>query len=229
MRKPSLKDVLRETVVLSAFLASAGHIYSVAVSMGNHPGIAGVHAIGVDGLVYIGIGAFREGARVRGGLAVTYGGVVSLAFNYAAYNGGTLPAWVIAASMPIVLVLAVLVSMSSGDPKDVPQDKPVSRKRVPAGVPVSQPTASRVPAVTAVPSRHGGLNYVKDTAGVPDIEEDAKPDVPLVIEGEPAPLASEDERRAKAFRMLDEGRDKKDVAGTVGCSVRTLNRWIEKR
>lgn len=84
----------------------------------------------------------------------------------------------------------------------------VSRKAVPApkrasraGVPVSR---FETPAdVVAVPGRDGAVSWVKDTDAA--------------------------DKRAKAFAMLDEGRDKADAAAAVGCSVRTLNRWIAAR
>ncbi|MBN1174543.1 MAG: hypothetical protein JXA67_20410 [Micromonosporaceae bacterium] len=130
------KRALVEVVLWSAFLASGGHIYQVAVDMGNHPVIAAVHAIGLDGLVYIGIGACIAGAWTKGVIAVAYGGLMSLAFNFASYSStGVLPAWVIAASMPVSLTLAVLVGHGA---KAVPtKAEPVSKPRV-QRVPVAE-------------------------------------------------------------------------------------------
>jgi hypothetical protein len=186
-RAPRLKDILREVVVLSAFLASAGHIYHVAVTMGNSEPISAVHAVGVDGLVYIGIGAFRDGAKVRGGLAVLYGGAVSLAFNYAAYSkAGTLPAWIIAASMPIVLVLAVLVSMSGAptakripappSPRRTAQDARQQRPPAANQAPVVQPPA----ALPAALPPHGGARRGRRSNPVMELA------VKRVLAGEPA-------------------------------------------
>lgn len=152
MKRINPYRVLGEVVLWSAFLASGGHIYQVATRMGNMPMIALVHAVGLDGLVYVGINSCRTGGRgawVRGIICVIYGGGMSLAFNAASYStSGVLPGWVIAMSMPVSLVLAVIAG--HGAVKDSTPDVPVSRPR-PVRVPASVPTVRGTPAVMSHP------------------------------------------------------------------------------
>jgi hypothetical protein len=185
--------------VICAFLASAGHIFEVAVSMGNPGPIAAVHAVGLDGLVYVGIIAFQAGAKLRGAAAVIYGGAVSLAFNAAAYSDAhTLPVWVMAMSMPVSLVLGVLVGHGTLTQRDttpaVPDRVPVPRPRVP----VSQP----VPVPVAQPKGH----------------------VPAR-----APVSRAKEwDKDKARALLAEGRPRKEIAELCGTSRKSIDRLAAK-
>lgn len=195
MSKPSLQTVLREIVVLAAFVASGGHIYQVAVDMGNHPLIALVHAVGLDGLVYIGIGAFKT-SRVRGVIAVVYGGLMSLAFNWASYTTGTLPGWTIAASMPVSLVLAVVVAGAGDKAKTVPAV-------VPPPIRKSTPRAVPAPAdVLALPAAHEDK---------PEGERKAR----KVLSGP---------ERAEALELIGSGIDLQVIADKLGVSRKTIYR-----
>lgn len=149
LRNIDPRAALTEIVIWSAFAASAGHIYKVATAMGNPWPVAAVHALGLDGLVYVGIIAFQSGAKIRGALAVIYGGGVSLAFNAASYTEGhRLPVWVMAMSMPVSLVLGVLVGHGTTTRKTPPAPevpKPATR-HAPHPVPVARETAEPVAA-----------------------------------------------------------------------------------
>lgn len=80
----------------------------------------------------------------------------------------------------------------------------LTRPRVPRAVPSHPAVVSRdVPAVVS--------------ASVPQ-------DKPVVSRRD-----KDSDLRDKAFRMLAEGRDKRDVAAAVGRDVRTLNRWVRSR
>lgn len=79
-------------------------------------------------------------------------------------------------------------------------------------VPAPRPRATRTAAARPAP------DAPQDTTGT---EASAPMSRPLSA---PVP---QDDRVAKALAMLAEGRDKADVAETIGCTVRTLNRWIK--
>jgi len=71
-----------------------------------------------------------------------------------------------------------------------------------------------------VPTRPRSVSRTK-AAAVPAAANPVTAAVPEV--------SGPNDKRDKAFRMLAEGRDKSDVAQTVGVSVRTLNRWITQK
>lgn len=81
---------------------------------------------------------------------------------------------------------------------------------------------SHVPAAPRTPRRKA-VSAPQDTVSQPT-EARVPATEPVSRAAVPA-----DGQRDKAFAMIDEGRDKKDVAETVGVSVRTLNRWLSQR
>jgi len=202
----------------SAFLASAQHIYSVAHHAGNPMLIAGVHAIGIDGLILIGINSLGR-TRFWGITSIIYGAVVSLLFNAASYGAFTsgplpheanapatatygMPAWVLAVTMPAALVIAYVTHHASQRPKDAGQDKAtetavdvhVRRRTVPAERPVQATASVPVPRPT-VPAA-----VVQPTEVVP-AERPAIADRPA---GRRAPLwTSTDEAKIRA--MIEAG------------------------
>lgn len=138
-------EIVAGIVAGGAFIASAAHIITVAVESGNHPAIAAVHAIGIDGLIYIGIRAMQRGQRLSGGAALIYGAAVSLIFNAASYGAFAMPKIVIAFTMPVALLLAVLVVHGSHT-EDTDTEDTATRTHVRLdvhrqSVPVSRPTA----------------------------------------------------------------------------------------
>jgi hypothetical protein len=96
----------------AAFLASAQHIASVAEHAGNPPFIAWIHAIGIDGLILIGINALGK-ARGAAVVAIIYGAVVSLLFNAASYGAFEMHPFALAVTMPGALVLAYITQHAS--------------------------------------------------------------------------------------------------------------------
>ena len=175
--KITATNVTANIVAGAAFLASAKHIYSVAENAGNPWPIAAVHAIGIDGLILIGINTLKD-SRIAGTVAIAYGAIVSLLFNaasYGAFTDGPLPhepgapatatyglsPMVLAVTMPAALVLAY-VTIHASRPKDTPavgQDKAtrtevdvrVRRESVPASRPAERPVRAMV--VQPEPSR----------------------------------------------------------------------------
>lgn len=115
-------EIVAAGVSLGCFIASAAHIVSQAQLAGNHPAIAGVHALGIDGLIYIGIRAMQRGNKLAGGAALAYGATISLIFNCASYEVFPLPRIVIAFTMPVAMVLGVLVVHGRDKDKDRGQD-----------------------------------------------------------------------------------------------------------
>jgi hypothetical protein len=104
--------VTANIVAGAAFLASAQHIYKVAHEAGNPESIAAVHAVGIDGLILIGINALKV-SRVAGIVAILYGAGVSLVFNAASYGAFEMHPLALAVTMPVALVLAYVTVQAS--------------------------------------------------------------------------------------------------------------------
>lgn len=186
-------------VAAAAFACSAQHIYTVALGAGNPWPIALVHPAGIDGLIYIGMRAVSAGRKWQGWIATVYGVGMSLTFNAVSYAHVAMPPWVMAVAMPLALVLGVLVVGH-----EVTGKRPVKLSR-----PRSTPVIADGPLAESVP-------VAVSTDIAPVLKRDS-----LVSRSEDA-----EDKQAKALRMIDEGRDKAEVAETIGVSTRTLNRWI---
>jgi hypothetical protein len=106
------RSVTTNIVVISVFAASAKHIYSVALDAGNPWPIALVHAVGVDGLILLGIDALKD-TRFWGIVTITYGATVSLVFNAASYGAFPMPPMALAVTMPLALVLSYVTIHAS--------------------------------------------------------------------------------------------------------------------
>lgn len=155
--------ITANVVAGAAFLASAQHIYSVAHEAGNPMFIAAVHAIGIDGLILIGINTLKH-SKAAGIVAIAYGAIVSLVFNAASYGAFTMPPMALAVTMPAALVLAYITVHASSRPEDTSKDKGQSkatrtavdvhlrRESVPASRPAERPIQATV--VQPEPSRH---------------------------------------------------------------------------
>jgi uncharacterized protein YerC len=107
--KAKRDEIVAGGVALSAFAASAQHIFHVTAAAGNPDVVAALHPAGIDGLIYIGIRAMQQGNKKAGGLAIAYGAGYSLAFNAASYGGFVMPVWALAACMPLAMFLAFLI------------------------------------------------------------------------------------------------------------------------
>lgn len=79
--------------------------------------------------------------------------------------------------------------------------------------------AEPVPVIPAKVSRARTAAVPAPVADVPAVTREAIAAVPDV---------TDDDRAVKVRAMLAEGRDKADVAATMGISVRTLNRWLSQ-
>ncbi len=107
--KAKRDEIVAGGVALSAFAASAQHIFHVTAAAGNPDLVAALHPAGIDGLIYIGIRAMQGGNKKAGAFAVAYGAAYSLAFNAASYGGFRMPVWALAACMPLAMFFAFLI------------------------------------------------------------------------------------------------------------------------
>lgn len=206
-------EIVAGIVAAGAFAASAAHIVAVATEAGNHILIAGVHAIGIDGLIYIGIRAMQRGQRLAGGLALIYGVVVSLIFNAASYGAFAMPKIVIAFTMPVALLLAVLVVHGSHAADSTDEDS-ATRTHVRLdiereSVPVRPAPRVVVPASVSTP--------------VPaTVTEVVRPAQRPAIERKPAAKAWD---VAEATRLIEAGAlSNHEIGAMVGTSYKTIQR-----
>ena len=107
--KAKRDEIVAGGVAVSAFAASAQHIWTVCRDAGNHELVSALHPAGIDGLIYIGIRAMQKGNKWAGGLAIAYGAGYSLAFNAASYGAFEMPKWALAAVMPLAMFFAFLI------------------------------------------------------------------------------------------------------------------------
>lgn len=216
------RRVLGEVVLWSAFLASGGHVFQVARDMGNSSPIALVHAIGLDGLVYVGINACRDGAWVRGIISVVYGGAMSLAFNWASYSPtGRLDPVLIAMSMPVTLILSVIAGHAgSVGKKPVTSEKNEESAEVPAQEQPQEPPAPRQEP-PAVPAPAAPV-VVRDPAPAPR-------KLPRASAPRPVAKGRTPEARAAAAADVLAGRKKAaEVAAELGVSTRAIQNWVSE-
>lgn len=215
----NLRDnIVAGSVAVMAFAASASHIITVATEAGNWPPISVAHALGIDGLIYIGIRAMQRGAKAAGLMAMVYGAAISLIFNAASYGAFSMPKIVIAFTMPVAMLLAFLVVHSGHGEDNGTEDKSedkatrthvrldVQRESVPlsrpAAVPMSRPAT--VPAV---------LTEVVQPAARKEITR--------------APINKWDV--AHATRMIEAGTmNNEEIGAVVGTSAKTIQRLRKK-
>lgn len=182
--KAKRDELVAGGVAVSAFAASAQHIFHVTQAAGNPDVVAALHPAGIDGLIYIGIRAMQHGNKKAGGFAVAYGAAYSLAFNAASYGGFVMPVWALAACMPLAMFFAFLIV--HGGHKVVPVTETVERivevVKAPALLPIIpfQPTVApvRIPslpkAVAASRTRSASWDVEKVVALILDGKEDAE-------------------------------------------------------
>jgi hypothetical protein len=190
-------------VALAAFACSAAHIYSVAEAQGNPWFIAALHPIGLDGLIFVGLRNLKR-APAAGWIAAGYGAVMSLAFNGASYAETEMPWWLMAATMPLAMVLGfVVIHAGHRDrPADVPA-VPVPRAR-PVRVPATVPPAD-VPASVPVPA-------------VPTL---------TVVPAVPSSRSRKAWDKDKARTLLAEGRPRREIADLCGVDRKSIDRLAQ--
>lgn len=196
-------ELVAAGVAVASFACSAAHIYTVALASGNTPAIAALHPIGLDGLIFVGLRNLKR-APAAGWIAAGYGAVMSLAFNAASYAHVPMPWWLMAATMPLAMVLGfVVIHAGHRDrPADVPA-VPVPRPR-PVRVPATVPPAD-VPASVPVPA-------VPTLTVVPDTDSPA------------VPSSRKEWDKEKARTLLSEGRPRREIAELCGVTRKSIDR-----
>jgi len=147
-------------VTLASFAASAQHIVSV-VNETNPLAVSLVYPIGIDGLLYVGIRAMQTGRKKVGAVALLVGAAYSLLFNADAENAIKMDPLLIAASMPICFLAAILIESTAKQAEEieVPAAAPqiVTKTVAPALLPI-------VPFVKPLPAPaprwvHAGIRH----------------------------------------------------------------------
>lgn len=215
MRKPDVNTLVAGGVAGAAFLSSASHIFQVAKEAGNWEPIAALHAVGIDGLIFVGLRNIKT-HPVAGWLATGFGVVVSLGYNLASYGkGGMQPMeLLLALTMPVAMLLGfVVIHATHRRDKAKDTDPVVPAKATPRRVPVSQGQPVNVP-----PPR------VPVPAVVPAVVP--APVVPPAIEGT-VTRGPKDWDKDKARTLLAEGRPRKEIAELCGVSRKSIDRLAD--
>lgn len=202
LKSPSAAGI----VAGAAFIASAGHIVSV-VDETNPIWFALAYPIGIDGLIYVGIRAMQTQRFISGGIALLIGAIYSLAFNGHAEGAFTMPALMIASSMPVAMFAAFLIE-ATGEKTPEPIEEP---KTV---APTLLPIAPFVPKPVRVQA-----TVTKTAKAV-----ETKPETKALTDGRKTGgrVASWDVEKAVALLM--DGRTNDEVASMVGTNAKAVQR-----
>lgn len=226
--KDKRDEIVAFGVALSAFAASAQHIYHVTEAAGNPAFVAALHPAGIDGLIYIGIRAMQQGRRVAGGLAVAYGAVYSLTFNGFSYaDGAHMPVPLLAACMPLAMFLAFLIVHSGHKAPAVPEvvtetvERIVEVVKAPALLPIVPFIPAAAPVRPALPikvattsARVAKWDVEKAVAMMLAGQTDAE--ILDVVDGlQPKTL----QRTRRCYTMLAAGASPEDVSAAIPLSL----------
>lgn len=186
--KAKRDEIVAGGVALSAFAASAQHIFHVTQAAGNPDLVAALHPAGIDGLIYIGIRAMQQGNKKAGGLAIAYGAGYSLAFNFFSYSQTeTMPVWALAACMPLAMFLAFLIVHGGHKAPAVLEtvERIVEVVKAPALLPIVPLAPKPIPvlpvAVAKTRTRAAGWDVEKAVAMILDGKSDQE--IMDVVEG----------------------------------------------
>ena len=224
--KDKRDELVAGGVAISAFAASAQHIFHVTEAAGNPAIVAALHPAGIDGLIYIGIRAMQRGSKVSGGLAVAYGAGYSLAFNAFSYSTAAhMPVWALAACMPLAMFFAFLI-VHGGHAKAAPVIETVERIveviKAPALLPIvplapalqAKPVAPLPKPVAVTSSRVARWDVEKAVAMIVDGRTDAE-----ILDVVDALTAKPLQRTRRCVRMLQSGVDASECASTIPLSL----------
>lgn len=177
----------------ASFIASAGHIVSV-VDETNPIWFALAYPIGIDGLIYVGIRAMQGKRFLAGAVALLIGAIYSLAFNAHAEGALTMPALMIASSMPVAMFAAFLIEHSGEKAEEIEAPAPA-------------PAPVHVPATVPAP-----------------VKIAAKPTRPAITDGRKGSGRTAAWDVEKAVRLLADGRTNEEIASTVGTNTKAIQR-----
>jgi hypothetical protein len=197
--KAKRDEIVAGGVALSAFAASAQHIFHVTAAAGNPDLVAALHPAGIDGLIYIGIRAMQGGNKKAGAFAVAYGAAYSLAFNAASYGGFRMPVWALAACMPLAMFFAFLIV--HGGHKLAPVTETVEKI----------------------------VEVVKEVQVLPQLLPIVPPAPRVQAPAPPAAVAKASTRQAawdveKVVAMIVEGKETAEIQAVVDVHTKTLQR-----
>jgi hypothetical protein len=239
--KLNLRSETAAAIVAGAsFIASAGHIVTV-VNESNPLPLSLVYPIGIDGLIYVGIRALQSKRPVAGSFALLIGGFYSLAFNAHAEGALTMSRLLIAASMPICMMVAFVIEATGRKAEEIaPEIREVIKETVktvypellpivpPAKRPVAAARTPRPKTVTAkadAPKTSGRVaawDVEKAVRLLADGRTDA--DILAAVDG----LTVKPWQRTKrAVRMINEGSPIAMIAEKAGVSVTHVQRIKE--
>lgn len=237
--KLNLRSETAAAIVAGAsFTASAGHIVTV-VNETNPIALALVYPIGIDGLIYVGIRALQSRRPIAGLSALLIGGFYSLAFNAHAEGAVHMGALLIAASMPVCMMVAFVIEATAKKAEEV---KPETREVVktetvrvyPELLPIVPP--AKRPAVAARKPRPAAVTARTETKGGRVAAWDVEKAVRLLADGRTDAdiLAAVDgltakpwQRTKRAARMIGEGKGVAEIASACGVSATHVQRIKE--
>jgi hypothetical protein len=218
--KAKRDEIVAGGVALSAFAASAQHIYHVTQAAGNPAVVAALHPAGIDGLIYIGIRAMQGGNKKAGGFAVAYGAAYSLTFNAASYGAFKMPTYLLAACMPLAMFFAFLI-VHGGHAKvaevterivEVVKEVQVLPALLPI-VPLAPKPAPLPRPVATTSGRVARWDVEKAVAMILDGKTDV--DIMAVVDVTAKPL----QRTKRCVQMLKSGVDASEAASTIPLSL----------
>lgn len=210
-------NVVANVVAGSAFFASAAHIVEV-VSETNYLAFALVYPVAIDGMIYVGIRAAQKGRKFAGFAAIILGSIYSLLFNADAEEAIRMDRFLVAASMPVSMLISFLV-IHTGH-KIIKEAPVVVEKIIKKDVP---PT----PKVDVLPTPKKDASIRPSTTGRTatwDVEKavrlfkDGRTDVEIQ---EAIPVGAKPWQRTKrAIRLLSDTTDSAEqIAATAGVSI----------
>lgn len=210
--KDKREEIVAAGVALSAFAASAQHIYHVTEAAGNPSIVAALHPAGIDGLIYIGIRAMQRGNKRAGGFAIAYGAAYSLAFNAASYGGFVMPVWALAACMPLAMFAAFLIVHGG-------------HKVVQAAETITE----TVEVIREVVKERELLPILDACLVLPTPAPVRIPSIPVQRAALPAPVATTSGRVAtwdveKAVAMVLDGKTNNEIAEVLGVNYKSIQK-----
>ena len=230
----NLKSETAAAIVAGAsFVASAGHIVTV-VSESNPWFMALAYPIGIDGLIFVGIRAIQTGRKFAGLFALLVGGFFSLAFNAHAEHALVMPAWMIAASMPVCMLTAFAIEATAKKeeeieapaiPTETEWDRMQERVEARYRLEHAQAMAEIRAQAQDLAAKYAEPKPAPEPVKVPSTTDAPKPVRPErpAIEGRTTRQAAWDVE--KAVRLLMDGRTDSDVLLLVdGLTAKPLQR-----
>jgi len=217
-------EIVAGGVAGAAFFASAAHIVSV-VHETNHLAFSLVYPLGIDGLIYVGIRAVQQGRKKAGFAAILVGALYSLAFNAHAEGAFTMSKLLVAASMPIAMLVSFAIVHTGHKVEEIP---------APVATPIAVPVAKPIPARVSYPVRPALVRPA--TAFLPIVPKAAPVRIKATVPVRPTPTRPAITVRPSttgrtiawdvrvAVELMDEGRTNDEIGTKVGTAPKQIQR-----